>query len=143
MADYLLVYEGGDPNWKTAPPEDVQAVMAQWGAWFKELESKGVLRNPGSALAPGGATLRKKILVRTEMSRPDSCRKMASISASTRSLIRRTSPVHSLRDPENPLSDSTTCVGYASFCVVQHEDLDRRQLLLSSRSRGGLQCRRE
>ncbi len=60
MADYLLVYEGGDPNWmETAPPEDVQAVMAQWGTWFKELESKGVLRNPGSALAPGGATLRK------------------------------------------------------------------------------------
>ena len=60
MADYLLVYEGGDPNWmETAPPEEVQAVMAQWGEWFKELESKGVLRNPGSALAPGGATLRK------------------------------------------------------------------------------------
>ena len=60
MVDYLLVYEGGDPKWmETAPAQDVQAVMAQWGAWFKELESKGVLRNPGSALAPGGATLRK------------------------------------------------------------------------------------
>jgi hypothetical protein len=61
MADYLLLYEGGDPKWlETAPSEDVQAVMAQWGAWFKELESKGVLRNPGSALASGGATLQKK-----------------------------------------------------------------------------------
>ncbi len=60
MADYLLIYEGGDPKWMdNASPEEVQGVMEQWGAWFKELESKGVLRNPGSALAPGGATLRK------------------------------------------------------------------------------------
>ena len=60
MADYLLIYEGGDPKWmETAAPEEVQGVMEQWGAWFKELESKGVLRNPGSALLPGGATLQK------------------------------------------------------------------------------------
>ena len=60
MADYLLIYEGGDAKWmETASPEELQGVMEQWGAWFKELESKGVLRNPGSALAPGGATVKK------------------------------------------------------------------------------------
>ena len=60
MADYLLVYEGGDPEWfNKATPEEVKSVMAEWGAWFKDLESKGVLRNPGSALAPGGATVKK------------------------------------------------------------------------------------
>ena len=60
MADYLLIYEGGDPKWmENASPEELQGVMEQWGAWFKELESKGVLRNPGSALAAGGATLKK------------------------------------------------------------------------------------
>ena len=31
--------------------------MEEWGAWFKQLEAKGVLRNPGSALAPGGAVI--------------------------------------------------------------------------------------
>ena len=59
MADYLLLYEGGDKNWMTtATPEEIQEVMGQWGAWFEELEKSGNLRNPGSALAPGGALIR-------------------------------------------------------------------------------------
>ena len=58
MSDYLLVYEGGDPDWMSKwPAEKIETVMQEWGAWFKELESKGVLRNPGSALAPGGAAV--------------------------------------------------------------------------------------
>lgn len=56
MSDYLVMFEGGNRNWQ-APQEEVQARFAQWGAWFKELEQKGVLRNPGSALAPGGAVI--------------------------------------------------------------------------------------
>jgi hypothetical protein len=39
------------------PPTEFPKVMEEWGAWFKELESKGVPRNPGSALAPGGAVI--------------------------------------------------------------------------------------
>lgn len=59
MADFLLIYEGGDKNWmNTATPEEIQEVMGQWGAWFEELEASGNLRNPGSALAPGGAVIR-------------------------------------------------------------------------------------
>jgi hypothetical protein len=58
MADYLIVYQGSNQDWTKAPAEQIRAVMEQWGAWFKELESKGVLRNPGSALAPGGAVIR-------------------------------------------------------------------------------------
>ena len=59
MTDFLLIYKGGDSNWmETAAPEEIQGVMEQWGAWFKELEASGHLRNPGSALAPGGAVLR-------------------------------------------------------------------------------------
>jgi len=58
MNDYLLVYEGGDHDWMQKwAPEKVESVMQEWGAWFQELESKGVLRNPGSALAPGGAVV--------------------------------------------------------------------------------------
>ena len=58
MGDYLVMYEGGNRVWQGAPPKEVQALFEQWGAWFKELEQKGVLRNPGSALAPGGAVIK-------------------------------------------------------------------------------------
>jgi len=57
MSDYLVIYEGGNRAWTTKSPQELQGVFAEWGAWFKELESKGVLRNPGSALAPGGAVI--------------------------------------------------------------------------------------
>ena len=57
MGDFLVVYEGGNKAWQKTSPKELQAVMEEWGAWFKALESKGVLRNPGSALAPGGAVI--------------------------------------------------------------------------------------
>ena len=58
MSDFLLVYQGGDPNWmETAGPEEIQSRMQEWGAWFQELEASGNLRNPGAALASGGAVL--------------------------------------------------------------------------------------
>lgn len=59
MNDFLLIYQGGDPNWMDRSPEEIEAVMQQWDRWFKELEASGNLRNPGAALAPGGVTLRK------------------------------------------------------------------------------------
>ena len=58
MADYLIVYQGGSQDWTKRPAEQIRASMEQWGKWFKELEGKGVLRNPGSALAPGGAVIK-------------------------------------------------------------------------------------
>jgi hypothetical protein len=33
MAEYLLVYEGGDPEWTKKPPDRIRGVMEQWGAW--------------------------------------------------------------------------------------------------------------
>lgn len=60
MADFMLIYRGGDPNWmRNRPSEEIQTVMQEWAAWFKELEASGNLRNPGAALAPGGAVLRR------------------------------------------------------------------------------------
>lgn len=59
MNDFLLIYQGGDPTWTERSPEEIEAVMRQWGRWFEELEASGNLRNPGAALAPGGLTLRK------------------------------------------------------------------------------------
>lgn len=58
MTDYLLLYEGGDSAWmENSTPDEIQEVMDQWGAWFKELEASGHLRNPGAPLARGGALL--------------------------------------------------------------------------------------
>jgi hypothetical protein len=57
MRDYLVMYEGGDGSWTKRSPAEIQAAMQEWGAWFKDLEARGVLRNPGSALAPGGAVV--------------------------------------------------------------------------------------
>jgi hypothetical protein len=58
MADFLLLYRGGDPKWmEHAKPEEIQATMQAWGDWFKQLEASGNLRNPGAALAAGGAVV--------------------------------------------------------------------------------------
>lgn len=58
MNDFLLIYQGGDPHWMERSAEEIEAVMQQWGQWFKELEASGSLRNPGAALAPDGIALR-------------------------------------------------------------------------------------
>jgi hypothetical protein len=57
MKDFLLIYQGGDPAWMERSPEDIQRNMQEWTDWFKRLEASGHLRNPGAALAPGGAVL--------------------------------------------------------------------------------------
>jgi hypothetical protein len=59
MQDYLLIYQGGDPKWAEKPKDEIERVMKEWGAWFKELEASGNLRNPGAPLAPEGAVLRR------------------------------------------------------------------------------------
>lgn len=58
MADFLLIYQGGDPAWRERPKADIDAAMQAWGQWFKQLETTGNLRNPGAPLAPGGVVLR-------------------------------------------------------------------------------------
>jgi len=58
MTDFLLIYEGGDSKWmEKQTPDEIQKTMQAWGEWFKRLEASGNLRNPGAALAPGGAVL--------------------------------------------------------------------------------------
>jgi len=58
MSDYLIVYEGGNQDASKRTPEQMRAIMEQWVTWYKELEAKGVLRSPGSRLAPAGAVIR-------------------------------------------------------------------------------------
>ena len=59
MADYLVLYEGGNQTWMDRSLDEIQKAMEEWGAWFKRLEKEGVLRNPGAALAPGGAVVKR------------------------------------------------------------------------------------
>lgn len=58
MADYLVIYQGGDQSWRDRPPAQVEAAMQAWGQWFKQLEATGNLRNPGAPLGPNGVVLR-------------------------------------------------------------------------------------
>jgi hypothetical protein len=58
MVDFLLIYQGGDPNWRERPAAEVEAAMQAWGQWFRQLEATGNLRNPGAPLGPGGVALR-------------------------------------------------------------------------------------
>jgi hypothetical protein len=58
MADFLVIYQGGNSSWRERPASEIEAVMQAWGQWFKELEATGNLRNPGAPLAPGGVVLR-------------------------------------------------------------------------------------
>jgi hypothetical protein len=57
MQDFLLIYQGGDPNWNQRPKEEIQRILGEWNAWFKVLETSGNLRNPGAPLAPQGMVL--------------------------------------------------------------------------------------
>jgi hypothetical protein len=57
MQDFLLIYQGGDPDWAKKPKAELEQRMKEWGEWFRELEASGHLRNPGAPLAPQGAVL--------------------------------------------------------------------------------------
>jgi hypothetical protein len=58
MADFLVIYQGGDSSWRERPKAEIDAAMQAWGQWFKQLEATGNLRNPGAPLAAGGVVLR-------------------------------------------------------------------------------------
>jgi len=58
MADFLVIYQGGDSSWRERPQAEIDAAMQAWGQWFKQLEATGNLRNPGAPLGRGGVVLR-------------------------------------------------------------------------------------
>lgn len=58
MADFLVIYQGGNSSWRERPAAEIEAAMQAWGQWFKQLEATGNLRSPGAPLAPGGVVLR-------------------------------------------------------------------------------------
>ncbi|OUS35736.1 hypothetical protein A9R01_06650 ['Osedax' symbiont bacterium Rs2_46_30_T18] len=58
MNEYMLVYQGGDPDWaKNSTPEEMGAAMAQWGAWMGGLQAKEQLVSGGSPLHYSGKNI--------------------------------------------------------------------------------------
>ena len=53
MADYLFLFRGGAAR-REASPEDMQANMRRWGAWFEELTKKGHYHGSGAPLENTG-----------------------------------------------------------------------------------------
>ena len=60
MKDFMFIYRNGDSTWmERATPEQIQEVMAKWGAWLGALSGKGQLVSGGSPLERGGKRLHK------------------------------------------------------------------------------------
>lgn len=58
MKNYILLYEGGDPDWHAnTPADEMQAEMAKWGVWMETLSAKGQLVSGGDPLHNGGTRL--------------------------------------------------------------------------------------
>ncbi len=52
MSEFAFLFRGRN---RQTPPEQQQKTMQKWGAWFKELNERGVITNPGQPLQGGGA----------------------------------------------------------------------------------------
>jgi hypothetical protein len=60
MKDFMFIYRNPDSTWmEKATPEQIQEVMAKWGAWMGALSAKGQLVAGGSPLERGGKRLKK------------------------------------------------------------------------------------
>ena len=60
MKDFMFIYRNPDSTWRErSTPEDIQAVMAKWGAWMGALTAKGQLVAGGSPLEREGRLLKK------------------------------------------------------------------------------------
>jgi len=57
MSEFTFLYRGRDTS---ASPEQMQKTMQKWQAWFKELGSKGHIKDIGHPLQHGGKVVRGK-----------------------------------------------------------------------------------
>jgi hypothetical protein len=57
MNTYMLIFREGDVGAATLSPEQLQAHLAQWGAWLGGLAAKGALAG-GEELHRGGKVVR-------------------------------------------------------------------------------------
>ena len=55
MNEYMLIYQGGDPDWaKNTTPAEMAAAMEGWGAWMGDLQARDKLVSGGSPLHYSG-----------------------------------------------------------------------------------------
>ena len=57
MSEFTYMFRGRDTS---ASPEQMQRTMEKWVAWFKQLDSQGVLKNPGHPLEHVGRVVKGK-----------------------------------------------------------------------------------
>jgi hypothetical protein len=64
MSDFMFLLRSREADYQEAmgTPERAQRSLQAWIAWIAELESKGLLKNPGLPLERSGKTVRGKEL---------------------------------------------------------------------------------
>ena len=63
MSEFTYLFRGRET---AASPEQMQKTMEKWVAWFKELGTKGHIKDPGHPLAPTGRTVTGKQKIITD-----------------------------------------------------------------------------
>src|SRR6516164_31758 len=48
MSEFLFIFRGSTRQGRS--PEELQKSMQKWVAWFKELNEKGIIKDPGNPL---------------------------------------------------------------------------------------------
>jgi hypothetical protein len=56
MSEFLFLFRGSSRVERS--PEEMQKSMQKWVAWFKELNEKGVIKDPGNPLDTSGKVVR-------------------------------------------------------------------------------------
>jgi len=56
MSEFLFLFRGS--NRLARSPEEMQKSMLKWVTWFKELNEKGVIKDPGNPLDSSGRVVR-------------------------------------------------------------------------------------
>ena len=57
MSDFTYLFRGRETS---ASPEQMQKTMEKWVAWFKELDAKGHIKDPGHPLEGTGMVVKGK-----------------------------------------------------------------------------------
>lgn len=61
MKEFMLMYKGGNPDWaKNSTPQEIEAQLAQWGAWMGKIGEAGKLVSGGSPLNYEGKRVNAK-----------------------------------------------------------------------------------
>jgi hypothetical protein len=55
MQNYMLIYQGGDPEWcENTTPEEMAESMKRWSDWMEDLQGKDLLIDGGCPLNYNG-----------------------------------------------------------------------------------------